>query len=148
MRNMPRLPSPILFGLPSYRWHLWTARRKIGKRIEPLLVKAPVDPNQRMVTRRACSAGAGGRRRQSVSGSIWSISGGGPDIRALLVVLSAPRGGDVLLAAPVLVRDVYGVRDHGSHDSGDLHQEKPLPVNSWEMRAHVNWLVLSLLVQR
>jgi hypothetical protein len=91
-------------------------------------------------------AAGSGRRNRSVSGSIGSISGGGPDIRALLVVLSAPRGGDVLLAAPVLVRDVCGVRDHGSHDSGDSHQERPPPVNSWDMRAPS--LALSLLVQR
>jgi hypothetical protein len=83
-----------------------------------------------------------GIRKQAV------ISDGATDIRALLVVLWTLPARDALLAAPFLVRvSWHGVRDRWSRDSGDRHQEKLLPVNSWDTRAHVNWLV-SLFVQR
>ncbi len=79
----------------------------------------------------------GGKRRADI-GKQAAITEGAPDIRVLLVVLSALPANDVLLAAPVLVRDVYGVRDHGSPDSEDSDREKPLRVNSRAMRAHAN----------
>jgi hypothetical protein len=77
-----------------------------------------------------------------------AISDGTTDVRALLVVLSTLFVRDALLAAPVLVRDVDDVHDHGSLDTGEPHREKPLHVNCLDTRAHVNWLALSLLVQR
>jgi len=83
---------------------------------------------------RTRAAGSGGR----ASAEKDAISEGAPEIRALLVVLSTLPVGDVPLAAPVLVRDVDGVRDHGSRDTGDSHQEKPLHVNSRATRDHVN----------
>jgi hypothetical protein len=74
--------------------------------------------------------------------AVCSVSDGEMHVRAPLGVLWVLPVGDVLLAAPVLVRDVDDGRDHVSRDSGGSHQEKPHPVNSWDMRAHVNWLAL------